>query len=597
MIKPWKICMLVAAILLYLDTPATPNVQIDSLLREVKKAKTNKELATLYNHLAHKYNKIDLEESIRYGKLGLDHAQKGKETEKEAYAYYILAKSNISLYHYQQAIDYLIPALEHYTNLADSVYLQRCNYYLGICYFDMGQHNDGLKYLLAAAEVAKKQQYTLYLAGTYNEIGSLLSEMGKHEKAIEYQLKALEIRLEIGDSSGTADSYNNLSTTYINLKDYDKALEYQQLAIDGWTAAGQTQRSIYGNTNMGLIYSRKDDYEKAFTYFQTALKDARPEDILILERIHNLYGTALYGNNQLNLAIEHFHAAAQYAKAAESKVATHQNYEMLAAVFKRKGKLDSAFHYLSLFSGLRDSILSENMAQKAIEMEAAYSAKERKQELLLKEKEIAMAKNEKKLAVFRRNVILLVCTLIVIVAILLFRKERNAKRRNKRLHEAEFKIEELKRENLERDVHFKNKQLITYALQLTQKNDMLVEIQNRLKKIGEIVGDETFLTKINQLNHFINSVASTDDEWEEFKLYYEQVHLQFFKKMKDGHPELSNKELRLCALLNISLATKEIASILHISPKSVEIARYRLRKKLGISREENLTEYINKRTY
>jgi DNA-binding CsgD family transcriptional regulator len=85
---------------------------------------------------------------------------------------------------------------------------------------------------------------------------------------------------------------------------------------------------------------------------------------------------------------------------------------------------------------------------------------------------------------------------------------------------------------------------------------------------------------------------SIDKDWEDFRLQFEQVHQGFFKQLKDQCPELSTSELKLCALIKLNLSMKETPTILGISPESVKTARYRLRKKLQLSHEENLIDFI-----
>jgi DNA-binding CsgD family transcriptional regulator len=83
-----------------------------------------------------------------------------------------------------------------------------------------------------------------------------------------------------------------------------------------------------------------------------------------------------------------------------------------------------------------------------------------------------------------------------------------------------------------------------------------------------------------------------DDEWEKFESSFDQVHEDFLKKLRTNYPELSPKDLKLCAYLRMNLSSKEIAPLLNISIRGVEISRYRLRRKVGLDRDVNLTEFM-----
>jgi DNA-binding CsgD family transcriptional regulator len=83
-----------------------------------------------------------------------------------------------------------------------------------------------------------------------------------------------------------------------------------------------------------------------------------------------------------------------------------------------------------------------------------------------------------------------------------------------------------------------------------------------------------------------------DQEWENFTKHFDKVHSDFVVGLKEKHPNISASELKLCAYLRMNLTTKEIAQLMNISVRGVEISRYRLRKKLGIPSEQNLFDYL-----
>ena len=100
--------------------------------------------------------------------------------------------------------------------------------------------------------------------------------------------------------------------------------------------------------------------------------------------------------------------------------------------------------------------------------------------------------------------------------------------------------------------------------------------------------------KLTEVVEVINEDLSEKQEWEQFMGYFEQIHPSFFKKLeKKSVEELSPSELRLCTLLKLNLSSKEIASILRITPDSIRIARYRLRKKLTIASGDKLTRFLH----
>src|SRR5699024_2004625 len=99
---------------------------------------------------------------------------------------------------------------------------------------------------------------------------------------------------------------------------------------------------------------------------------------------------------------------------------------------------------------------------------------------------------------------------------------------------------------------------------------------------------------LQKLKNMVDYSFNLDEDWEQFKLYFEEVHTGFFDALKKQYPDLTANELRLSALVKLNLTSKEIATILGITADSVKTARYRLRKKLDMATEENLTECMMK---
>jgi hypothetical protein len=157
------------------------------------------------------------------------------------------------------------------------------------------------------------------------------------------------------------------------------------------------------------------------------------------------------------------------------------------------------------------------------------------------------------------------------------------------LHE-ELKMAKLKEQELLCEIEYKAKSLTTYALSMVQKNKMLEEVKESV---------ELLLKKPNQnsehfkkLSRIIEFGFALDKDWDDFKMYFQEVQTDFFPKLKEKFPELSTSDLKLCALIKLNLNMKQTAAILRISPDSVKVARHRLRKKFGLSCEENLTAFV-----
>jgi len=154
--------------------------------------------------------------------------------------------------------------------------------------------------------------------------------------------------------------------------------------------------------------------------------------------------------------------------------------------------------------------------------------------------------------------------------------------------ETQKEIMKLKNKELAQDVDKKNKELAVSTMNLIKKDELLKIIKEDLKSSAEPNTNKNLKTLITT----INKTVLEDDTWNVFKEAFDKADNDFIKKVKSYHPSLTPNDLRLCAYLRLNLSSKEIAPLLNISVRSVEIKRYRLRKKMDLPHEQSLVEYI-----
>lgn len=143
----------------------------------------------------------------------------------------------------------------------------------------------------------------------------------------------------------------------------------------------------------------------------------------------------------------------------------------------------------------------------------------------------------------------------------------------------------IKNEQLQNDVQSKNRELAIATMSTLKRNDFLNKIKKDLTEMGDHPKAEKLIKKINKN-------LKKNDDWEFFEDAFNNADKDFFKEVKNKHPKLTNNDLKLCAFLRLNLSSKEIAPLLNISVHSVEIKRYRLRKKMNLTRDQRIVDYI-----
>ena len=172
-----------------------------------------------------------------------------------------------------------------------------------------------------------------------------------------------------------------------------------------------------------------------------------------------------------------------------------------------------------------------------------------------------------------------------------YRKQREAlletNRREMELKELENEqqLMQLKNDQLEQDINSKNRELAISTMSLIKKNEFLNNIKEELKKVD-------LNSELKPVIKIIDKNLNNTDDWKFFQEAFNNADKDFLKKIKSKHPKLTPNDLRLCAYLRLNLSSKEIAPLLNISSRSVEVKRYRLRKKMDLPHESSLTNYI-----
>ena len=158
------------------------------------------------------------------------------------------------------------------------------------------------------------------------------------------------------------------------------------------------------------------------------------------------------------------------------------------------------------------------------------------------------------------------------------------------LEKNEKEIIKLQNENLANEVLFKNKELANATMHLVERGDALSKVKDELQKLYKNNANNNDVKKAIQL---LNDVEKNNDNWDQFASHFDKVKNDFLKKIKEMYPALSNTDLKVCAYLQLNLSSKEIAQLMNISVRGVEVSRYRLRKKLQINTEQTLNDFLN----
>lgn len=385
---------------------------------------------------------------------------------------------------------------------------------------------------------SSRLQYTL---GNYDSAIYLIHKVIDHE-AMEYDSGFMTLCL-------------------INLGSYYKAAGIDDSSMNCYQRALQWIENVDNSNIRGVLFANIGNHHRDIGQYDTAMMYYEKAKELCL-RENNL---SQYANIAYNISI----------------------------MYNSIGQPDSAFAYLKEYNNLTAKILQPQTSESYrnyvdMVMELSQNRVQLSQQAIdIKNKQLIIA--------ITSGAALVLSTLLVLYAMaerrksmrqLLLLKEVENKELSDQL-EMEQRIKQLQDQQIEQ----KRKEITSYTLLLSGKNQILFQIKELLRQM-EKTQDPNILKKIQR--SIDENLHTDDDYWEQFVLLFNQVDAGFFERLKDRFKDLTQNEIRLCAYIRIGMTSKQIAQMLNLSPESVNKNRYRLRKKLALDREEDLDNCIMK---
>ncbi len=486
---------------------------------------------------------IDLSE-IYWGttdfKTAIEYAQRAKQMAEELGLKKELALSLrsiglifIELNDYEKSSGYFFDALKLFEEINDKQGIAKIESDIGALNFYQANYDKALEYFFLSLKTSKETNNREGISRALNNIAAVYETTQDYQKAIQYFMKASEMNRELGNRRSEGINYMNLGTINFMQKNYDESLGYYNKALDIFTDLQSKILQARCHVNMANYFVETGDSAKSMTYARLALNEGKEQHLTQV-----VYDAA----------------------------------QIIHKIFLEKGDKEKAYDYLLLQFQMKDSLVSmENKAELAkLELQYKFTKKEQAKKI---------EQQRKNLYILFIIISLLLALIIIILVLARWRvKAKNALIRQKML---------------EQELEFKKKELTINVMSLMKKNEMLSTISDNLISVkNSAVKDETKFA-ITRVSKELQKI--TDREiLEEFEMRFKEVHKDFYEKLIRQFPDLSPNEQRLCAFLRLNMTTKEISELTGQRPGTLETARYRLRKKLGLTNSQtNLVTFLS----
>ena len=500
---------------------------------------------------------------------------------------------------YHTALSYYMKAFAMAQKTKDEAKEAHLLNYIGIIYENKGDYDSAFKHHFHALRLREKLNDKQGIAKSYVNIGIAYAASGQTEKGLNYYRKALQASKEgsVINKRLETHAFYHISTAYRRLKKHDSATLFAQKALFLAKEIKEEDIIIDAQNGLGLIATEQKDYAKGREYFQKVydLANSKQDWLIVVNTL--LHFSENYAQSKdYARAIDYAQKSLVLAQEHELKDEQKNAFYTLSDLYARQGNEANAYRYLLQYNALKDSIFSLQKNKQISELTIQYETEKKEQQIELLEKDKKLGQN----TIYR--LVLIIMLLLIISSFVLYgyqsrqtiqaQKEKLAQAEKAKL-EAQLVLQEAQRkmeqERFEEQIAHKERELASTAMHIFQKNEMLNALQ---EKMGALNTDVK--TQIKPLFQEIRNNIDLDKDWTNFQLHFVKVHPDFFTHLQQDFPALSQNELKLLAYIRMNLSNKEIASLLNITPKSMEMARYRLKKKFNLGSEDNLDEWLAK---
>lgn len=539
----------------------------------------NEQLRALCDRVA-ALGRTDTRASVKLAGSVYDRACAAGNRHYMARALYEKSRAHLLMGDFRSAMGALSEAIEICRDASDEEHLAMLTAAKGEVYNQLGEYVKALELLFEAVELAERQGRRDDLPMFYTGIANIYYSTADYAKSVDFLLRSLELyeelsrrremngderieedgeemewRVEVeeekvmrnGRERGSEKNWErqraiilcNIGNAYGNLpRSRSKEMRYYKEALAIYRRIGDErgESSVLGNIGIGLAARGK--FDEALEHQMEALRisEALGNDIQTAI-LYSQLGMTYQQMERYRESITYLEKALAIFRELEQRRFEYDLHRMLSESYERKGNLRRAFEHQKLYIALKEEVLDQEKQRKIAEIQMRIDI------------------------------------------------ERGERERERLVAETR---------KLQEELALKNRQLTATALRLVEKNELLDNLQKQIKELlAESSADQgSAQRKAKSLVAEIQQSRRAEDAWNQFKREFEGVHPDFMRALSQRYPSLTPTELKICALLKINLGTKEIAQLLCIAPRSVDMNRYRIRKKMELPYEVNLTTFL-----
>lgn len=541
-------------------------------------------------------NQMDIPQAKRYAEQALTLAQNLNDKPAIGKAHYLLGEVYFHKSDYRQSDGNYQTAFFLAKERGDKAAQAAVLNGLGRLYQDSNEPDRAIEKYLEAADI--EPENSPKRGRLYINIGNLCRTQGQHgdtsfwKKADTYYAKALAIAERTSDSARIAGAKTSMGRLAMLRGNTQTALAQYRFAM------GVARRFHEGGTELaclvfaGEAFLAANKADSAAAYLEKAKAiTLKNKDLIGTADIAAMLGKAYLRKNNLGKAAENAALCQQLTDSVRRASGMVIAYPIHYLLDSARGDYASAYRNLRRYTAEHDSIFSAEKARKIADLEARYRSERA-------ERELVVLREAQRLAQWRQWVLAIGLVIAIGVGVWVYRSERTKNRQREALQQqqnalaaAEKRQELLEKQQMEAQLDYKNKELSTFALHIIERTNAFDKVRGEMKEIAR--QDDAALRK--SLVAFIRNLDAQQqlrEDVNKFNLYIDDTNKDFFFKLRQHFPSLTQGEERLCTLLRLDLSTNEIAALNGSTPSTIHVSIFRLKKKLGYEERDDMVAFL-----
>jgi len=516
------------------------------------------------------------------------------EGNKKGYSSLWKGEQSVQETKFLQAKEHFNQAAELFLENKDSSSLGHTLNWLGAVHSYLGENVEATRQHYKALNLYESMKDSTGVISSLREIAGTFSNQGLFKQAEQTLFFCLGYYERIKDPISQASVHSAIGEVYHQMGKPATSEKHFSLALELFTKANYPAGVAQGYNNMAIYKMTSGAFDDAKKWLLKAktYSDSVGDNVQTPVLLHNIGVCEDETGNNL-AAIELFNAClVENKKRGHAGDMNARCLKRLSKVYGEIGDFQKALQYQISYDALRDSLNTENNLKAMEELNIQYQTA--KKEAAIQQAQQESRNSQFWVWVLSASILVLVVAILASLSFLIYRNKRA-----KEIARIEDGLRHSEISRIKQELDFNKQQLSDYIDTLKEKSIQIISLEDQIKNtLGEEKGLKFLSEGLQNTEELIDNIYGfkilTDEDWLRFKRYFDNVYPGMIQRLRELQPEITAAEQRLFMLIRLNSESKEIADMLGISPESVRKTKYRLKKKLSLSEDISLDDYIRK---